>query len=295
MIINYITANTWVFVLILCLFGLMMGSFLNVVIHRLPIMLERDWRKQCLEFMEQTEERQESVTVYNLAYPSSHCPFCSTKITIWQNIPVLSYLMLGGKCASCQTKIPFRYLIIEILSCVLTVIAGIEFGLSPTLFAVLALTYSLTALTFIDFDHQILPDAITLPLLWIGLFASCFNLFATSKDAILGGMIGYLSFWAVNYLFKMITRRDGMGQGDFKLIAVAGTWLGWQILPFIVLASSFLCLLIGGGVLLWKGKSYRTPIPFGPFIAIALWLGIIWGFDATQFYLHSFNITWTNV
>ena len=293
--INFMSIHHWFFIFILGIFGLIIGSFLNVVIYRLPIILENDWRQQCLEFFDQTEELHDNVAIYNLAHPASHCPFCNTPITALQNIPVFSYLILGGKCATCQTKIPLRYLLVELLTCILTIIAGVEFGLSFTLIAVLILTYLLIALTFIDIDHQILPDLLTLPLVWIGLFISCFTLFTTSKDAILGGIFGYLSFWAINKLFKIISRQDGMGQGDFKLIAAAGAWLGWQILPFVILTSSISCLIVGGGVLLWKQKSYKTPVPFGPFIALALWIGIIWGFDATQYYLHFFGITWTNV
>lgn len=292
---NYITSHTWLFITTLAILGLVAGSFLNVVIYRLPIMLEQDWKQQCLDFMGQTKEFQQDLVVYSLSHPRSHCPFCNTQLTVWQNIPVISYLILGGKCASCEAKIPFQYALVEILTCFLTVMIGLEIDFSFTLLAVLILTYTLIALTFIDLKHQILPDLLTLPLLWIGLFINCFNLLATSRDAVLGGIIGYLSFWTANALFKIISKRDGMGQGDFKLIAAAGTWLGWQLLPFVILTSSILCLIIGGGMLLYQGRSHRTPIPFGPFIAIALWVGAIWGFDATQQYLQLFGIYWTNV
>ena len=287
MIVN----NTALFLTLIGIFGLIFGSFLNVVIHRLPIMLERDWQKQCLEFLGQSSE-QDKKQRYNLAYPASHCPVCKMPLSFWQNIPVLSYLILRGKCLKCKTKIPLRYFFVELFTCALSIIAAVEFGFSVELFAVLAFTYFLIAIAFIDLDHQLLPDALSLPLLWLGLLANCFHMFVSNIDAVLGAAIGYAFFWTLNAVFKFITKKDGMGQGDFKLLAAAGAWLGWQLLPFVVLVSSIFGLIIGGGLLLYKKKKRTTPIPFGPFIAIAMWIAIIWGFDLTQHYLNFFGIHW---
>jgi leader peptidase (prepilin peptidase) / N-methyltransferase len=289
--------HSWIFLTLSGILGLIVGSFLNVVIHRLPIMLKISWRQDCLEFLNQTPDFADEVKCYNLARPNSHCPFCNTPIKRWHNIPVLSYLFLGGKCANCESKIPLRYLIVELLSFALSVILAWQFGLSWTFVAVLTFTWFLIAISFIDIDHQILPDSLTMPLLWIGLFISCFDVFASSHDAILGAIFGYLFFWIVDKLFKLVRRKEGIGQGDFKLIAVAGAWLGWQLLPFVILSSSIFGILIGGGWLLCRGKSHHTPIPFGPFIAIAMFIGIIWGFDITQMYLQimGINIPLANV
>ncbi|MEK6730758.1 MAG: A24 family peptidase [Pseudomonadota bacterium] len=288
--IDFIAANTWVFLTLVILFSLTIGSFLNVVIYRLPIILERDWQKECMEFLGKEPEFSNDIKKYNLAHPASHCPFCNQLLTIWQNIPVISYLILGGKCAHCQNKIPLRYLIVELLSCLLAVIAAIEFGFSLSLLFVLIFTWVLVAITFIDIDHQILPDILSLSLIWLGLLASCFNLFTNSHDAILGAIFGYGSFWIIGKLFELVRHKEGIGQGDFKLLAAIGAWVGWQILPFVILTSSFLALIIGGGFLLISHKSHRTPIPFGPFIAIAGFIAIIWGFDISQYYLHAMGL-----
>lgn len=292
---DYIVAHTWLLLVIIGVLGLMVGSFLNVVIHRLPIMLERDWQQQCFEFINQSVDMKKHDDHFSLSYPASHCPFCHTKLTIWQNIPVVSYFLLGGRCATCNQKIPFRYVLVEILSCFLSVVAAYQFGVSIELVAVLLLTWFLIAISFIDLEHQLLLDTLIYPLLWLGLFFSCFNLFATSHDAILGAILGYAFFWIIDKAFKLITKKDGIGQGDLKLLAAAGAWLGWQILPFVILTSSILGLLIGSSVLIITRKSKETPIPFGPFIAIAAWLGIVWGFDITQSYLHLFGINWSNI
>jgi len=293
--IDYIVTHAWLFITLVGILGLLVGSFLNVVIHRLPIMLERDWQQQCLEFLNKSIEEKNESTHFSLSYPASHCPFCRTKLRIWHNIPILSYLLLGGRCADCNAKIPFRYLLVEILCCFLSAVAAYQFGISVELVAVLLLTWFLIAISFIDLEHQLLLDSLVYPLLWLGLFFSCFNLFSDSHDAILGAIIGYAFFWIIDKVFKLITKKEGIGQGDLKLLAAAGAWLGWQILPFMILTSSILGLIVGSSVLLITRKSKETPIPFGPFIAVALWLGIIWGFDLTQAYLHLFGITWSNI
>lgn len=292
---DYIAENTWLFLTTVGVIGLIIGSFLNVVIHRLPIMLERNWRKQCIDYLNESSDFDNPVTQYNLAFPASHCPFCYTRITLFQNIPILSYILLKGRCATCKKMIPIRYVLVEILSVILSIIAAIQFGISYELLAVMALTWFLITISFIDMEHQILPDLLTIPLLWIGLFLSCFNLFSNSHDAILGVILGYSFFWLIAKFFKLIARKEGIGEGDFKLLAASGAWLGWQLLPFVVLFSSLLGLIIGSSMLFIKKENRNTPIPYGPFIAIAIWIGIIWGYDITQAYLQLFGITWTNV
>lgn len=294
---NFITSNYWIYLTLVGIIGLAVGSFLNVIIHRLPIMIEEQWREECLETLadEYRPALQKPKRKLTLAAPGSHCPHCMVKLSFWHNIPVISYIILGGQCAYCKSEIAFRYILVELLSLAFSLIAAIQFGLSVELLFMLLLTWFLIAMTYIDFEHQTLPDILTLPLLWLGLLSSCFNLFATSHDAILGAIIGYLFYWIINALFKLIAKRDGIGQGDFKLLAAAGAWLGWQILPFIILTSSALGLVYGILMIGWRRHDRKKPIPFGPFIAIALWLGMIWGFDFTQSYLHLFGITWSNV
>jgi len=279
--------------------GLIVGSFLNVVIHRPPIMLERNWRKQCIEYLNESRDLDSPVTRYNLVFPASHCPSCYTRLALWQNIPVISYILLKGRCATCSEAIPIRYILVEILTVILSIVAGLEFGISYELLSVLVLTWFLITISFIDVAHQILPDLLTIPLLWLGLLFSCFNLFSNSHDAILGVILGYSFFWLIDKLFKLITHKEGIGEGDFKLLAASGAWLGWQLLPFVILFSSLLGLIFGSVLLLLRKKSQEphssTAIPYGPFIAIAIWIGIIWGFDITQSYLQLFGITWSNV
>jgi len=284
--IDLITSYQVVFLTLVGILGLIVGSFLNVVIYRLPIMIDYIRRQDCLEFFDTKTEFHDEVKCYNLAHPKSHCIFCDTPIKIWHNIPILSYFILGGKCATCKSRIPLRYLMVEILTCILSVLVAYEFGFSWECLDILIFSWLLVAITFIDIDHQILPDILTLSLLWLGLLVNCFDVFANSHDAVLGAIIGYAFFWLVNALFKLVRHKEGIGHGDFKLMAAAGAWLGWQLLPFTILCSSILALIIGGGYLMFKGKSHKVPIPFGPFIAIAMWIGVIWGFDITQSYLH---------
>lgn len=295
--INEITSNFWLYISLVAILGLLVGSFLNVVIHRLPIMIKQRWREECLETLaeEANEEIEQEKRRFSLAFPPSHCPECLVRLSVWHNIPIFSYVLLGGRCAHCKARIPFRYLLVELVCLLFSVIAAVQFGFSIELLFMLLLTWLLIPMTFIDFEHQIIPDGLTFTLLWLGLLSSCFNLFATTHDAILGAIFGYLFYWIVNAVFKLLTRRDGIGQGDFKLLAAAGAWLGWQLLPFVILTSSFIALIYGIFMMSFFNHERRQPIPFGPFIAIALWLGMIWGFDFTQNYLHLFGITWSNV
>ncbi len=268
------------------LVGAMVGSFLNVVIHRLPIMMERQWREQCRELEEAGEaETAEPEEPFNLAVPPSSCPHCGYRIRPWQNIPILGYLLLRGRCAGCGKAISPRYPLIEAATAALTGFVAWHFGFGIEALAAMALTWALIALTMIDFDHQLLPDAITLPFLWLGLGLSLLPLFATPEEAIVGAMAGYLALWSVYWLFKLLTGKEGMGYGDFKLLAMFGAWLGWQALPVIIIMSSLVGAVIGIALILFRGRDRNVPIPFGPYLAIAGWITLIWGDEITTAYL----------
>ncbi len=269
--------------------GLLVGSFLNVVIYRLPKMLEREWREQCVEFL---GADQVSVTIpleeqtpFNLVTPNSTCPNCGHKIKPWENLPVVSYLFLRGKCSACKNSISLRYPIIELVTGILSVIAIYTFGATTTGLACLVLTWCLIALTMIDIDTQLLPDNITLPLLWLGLIVNYFGLFTTLESALLGAIAGYLSLWSIYWLFKLLTKKEGMGYGDFKLLGALGAWLGWQMLLQIILLSSLVGAVIGISMILLKGRDKNIPIPFGPYLAIAGWIALMWGKDINHAYL----------
>ncbi len=280
----------WLGVTTAGIIGLLVGSFLNVVIYRLPKMMERDWRQQCIEFLgadnilEDAKKKPEP-EVFNLATPNSSCPGCGHKIKPWENIPVISYLILKGKCSNCKAPISLRYPIIEFTTCVLSVIAIYTFGANYTGMACLVLTWCLIALTMIDIDTQLLPDSITLPLLWLGLIANYFGLFTQLDNALWGAIAGYMSLFSVYWLFKLLTGKEGMGFGDFKLLGALGAWLGWQMLLQIILLSSLVGALIGIGMILIRGRDKNIPIPFGPYLAIAGWIALIWGQDINQVYL----------
>ena len=259
---------------LLCL-GLLVGSFLNVVIYRLPLMMETRWRRDCCELLELDAERQEAPL--NLATPNSHCPQCKVAIKPWQNIPVLSYLLLGGKCSNCEAPISPRYPIIELVTGLMTLSLAWFFELSPALLGAVLLTWSLIALTMIDFDHQLLPDDITLPLLWLGLLFNLGGTYVSLADAVIGAMAGYLILWTVYQCFRLLTGKEGMGYGDFKLLAALGAWMGWQMLPEIILISSVVGALCGIALIVFKRRGREIPIPFGPYLAIAGWLALLWG------------------
>jgi leader peptidase (prepilin peptidase)/N-methyltransferase len=266
------------------LFGLAIGSFLNVVIYRLPIMMERAWRRDCGEFSGKAPEQEER---FDLSMPRSRCPHCGHTITARDNIPVISYLMLRGRCRACGAHISLRYPLVEILTAVLTVVTALHFGFGwQALFAVL-LTWSLIALSFIDFDKQLLPDSITLPLLWLGLLLSLFGIYTDSQASIIGAAAGYLSLWSIYHLFRLLTGKEGMGYGDFKLFALFGAWLGWQSLPLIILLSSAVGAVIGISLIMFRGRDRSIPIPFGPYLAIAGWIALLWGEQLTAWYLRA--------
>jgi len=264
--------------------GLLVGSFLNVVIYRLPIIMHRSWQKECREYLELESDQQETES-FNLAVPLSRCPACATPIKPYQNIPVLSYVFLKGRCASCSVPISLLYPFIEVLTGLTSVIVAWHFGYTPQTVFALVLTWSLIALSFIDIKHQLLPDSINLPVLWIGLFLSLFGLFTDTRSSIIGAIAGYMVLWSVFQLFKLATGKEGMGYGDFKLLALFGAWLGWQYLPLIILLSSLMGAVVGIVMIIAAKHERNQAIPFGPYLAAAGWISLLWGHDINQFYL----------
>jgi leader peptidase (prepilin peptidase)/N-methyltransferase len=263
--------------------GLLVGSFLNVVIHRLPQMLERGWHAQCAELRGEAPAEGER---YNLVVPRSACPSCGHKIGAHENVPVLSWLLLRGRCSACGTSISVRYPVVELLAGTLAVAAVLRFGPGWQAIAACGLLWSLLALTFIDIDTQLLPDDVTLPLLWAGLLANLFGLFVPIEEAVIGALAGYLSLWSVYWAFKLIVRKEGMGHGDFKLLAALGAWMGWKVLPAIVLLSSAVGAIIGLSLIAFKGRDRQQPLPFGPYLAIAGAIALFAGPPLVRLYLH---------
>ncbi len=258
-------------------FGLLVGSFLNVVILRLPARLLHDWRCQCRELLEIGQPEVESAPP-SLVVNRSHCPKCHATIAWYDNIPVLSWLLLKRKCRHCSAPISFRYPLVELATALLSVVVLVHFGASPEALAALVLTWTLIAATGIDFDHQLLPDQITLPLLWLGLAVNLFfGLFTSLEDAVIGALAGYLSLWLVFHLFRLATGKEGMGYGDFKLLAALGAWLGWQMLPLIILLASFVGAAAGIAIMIATRRGKEVPIAFGPYLAAAGWIALLWG------------------
>ena len=292
-------------ILIAFLLGLVVGSFLNVVIHRLPIMMEREWRQQCAELAaEDVHAAREqgspaevvpastAVPAFNLVVPRSACPSCGTQIHGWHNIPVVSYLLLGGRCAACGTPISLRYPLVELLTGVLSAAVAWRFGLSWTVLPALVLTWSLVALAAIDLDRQLLPDDITLPLLWLGLLISLCEPGSASRaipvdpaSSIIGAAAGYLSLWSVFQVFKLLTGKEGMGYGDFKLFAAFGAWFGWQMLLLIILLAAIAGAVVGIALIALRRHGRGVPIPFGPYLAAAGWVALMWGPELIERYL----------
>jgi leader peptidase (prepilin peptidase)/N-methyltransferase len=262
--------------------GLCIGSFLNVVIHRLPKMLERGWAMQCADLR---GEELPPEPPYNLVVPRSQCPACGHRITALENVPVVSYLVLGGKCSACKHQISSRYPLVEMLGAALAACAIAKFGVTWQGLAACGLLWALIALTFIDFDTQLLPDSITLPLLWAGLFVNMFELFVPLRTALIGAIAGYLSLWLVYWMFKLIRGKEGMGYGDFKLLAALGAWMGWQMLPLIVLLSSVVGAVIGLLLIVFKGRDHSVPLAFGPYLAIAGAIALFYGPTLIKMYL----------
>lgn len=268
--------------------GLLVGSFLNVVIHRLPKMMEAEWREQCEELLcvAPSEKKQDSTpSPYNLIVPRSRCPHCGHGIKSYENIPVISYLFLRGKCSACKAPISLRYPIIELVTGLLSLAVIYVFGPTAAGLAALVMTWCLVALTMIDFDTQLLPDSITLPLVWLGLIVNYFGLFTSLESALWGAVGGYLFLWSIYWLFKLLTGKEGMGYGDFKLLAALGAWFGWAYLPQIILLSACVGALVGIALMIIKRRGKDIPIPFGPYLAAAGWIALIWGDQINRYYL----------
>lgn len=279
----------WPFFAIISLFGLIIGSFLNVVVARLPRMLHKAWAEQCHEYIQQ-KPTTELPKPYNLMLPRSHCPQCNHTISAIDNIPVLSFLLLKGRCRHCQARISWRYPIIEMITALLSLVVAYRFGFTWQTFTALILTWSLVVITLIDLQEQLIPDDITLPLLWFGLLLNTQSLFTSLQSAVIGAMVGYLFLWGVYWLFKLLTGKEGMGYGDFKLLAMLGAWLGWQALPVIILLSSIVGVIVGLTLIGLKRLSREQPIPFGPYLAMAGWLSLMWGDKLTQLYLNLMHL-----
>lgn len=280
---EFLASSPLAFTLCALLLGLLVGSFLNVVIHRLPIMLDRDWQAQSRDILGLPAvapgER------YDLILPNSTCPHCHHRIRPLENIPILSYLLLKGRCSQCKAPISKRYPLVELASGLLSGFVAWHFGFGYPAAAFLLLTWGLLAMSMIDVDRQLLPDALVLPLLWLGLIVNAFRLFTDLGSALWGAVFGYLTLWLVFWAFKLVTGKEGMGYGDFKLLAMLGAWGGWQILPLTVLLSSLVGAVLGVIMLRVRNQATSTPIPFGPYLAIAGWIALLWGAQITASYL----------
>ena len=286
--ISLMNSNQTFFFGVTFIFSLMIGSFLNVVIFRLPKMLEQGWKKECREFLADelakptTQSEEELIT---LSTPSSTCPSCQHKIRFYENIPVISWLILRGKCSQCRSKISLRYPLVELTTAILSVVIAAHFGVTLTTLFLLILTWGLVCLTLIDFDHMLLPDQITLPLLWLGLLVNVNGAIVPLNDSVIGAVAGYMSLFSIFWLFKLITGKEGMGHGDFKLVAVFGAWIGWQLLPLLILMASAVGAVIGISMMMFKNHQREQAIPFGPYLAIAGWITLLWGNGIWAWYL----------
>jgi len=289
------TESAPLFIGVVFAFCLVIGSFLNVVIHRLPIMMEREWREQCGELAKTPPKRELPDGRFDLVVPPSRCPSCGQLITAWQNIPVISYLLLRGKCANCKKSIAARYPVVEMMTAVFAALCAWRFGAGWEAIMAIVMTLALVPVAVIDADTQLIPDSIVLPLMWIGLAMSLFHpmagadtLFIAPQDAIIGAMAGYLSLWSIYWLFKLVTGKEGMGYGDFKLLAALGAWLGWQHLHIIILMSAVVGAVVGLTMMAFRNHERSVPIPFGPYLAAAGWITMLWGRDVWNLYLDKF-------
>ncbi|WP_319641008.1 A24 family peptidase [Pseudoalteromonas sp. A3] len=274
-------SQQWFYLTTVGLISLCVGSFLNVVIYRLPLMMQREWQSECRLLLEDEltakPTQASNSEPFNLVKPNSTCPKCKTTIKPWQNIPIISWIVLKGKCANCSNPISARYPIVEAITALLSLVIAYSFGATEHALLYIFVTWILVALTFIDIDHMLLPDQLTLPLVWLALIAAVMGITISPGEAIVGAACGYLSLWSVFWLFKLLTGKEGMGYGDFKLLAVFGALLGWQSLLTIILLSSVVGAIIGIALLSIQGKDKATPIPFGPYLAIAGWITLLWG------------------
>lgn len=275
----------WLYFFLLGLFSLLVGSFLNVLIHRLPIMLERSWRQEYQDYFAEGDNPPAQTEPYNLFLPRSACPHCGHQITALENIPLLSWLFLKGRCSSCQHPISARYPLVELLCALASVSVAFYYPPGWALAGALLLTWILLALTFIDFDKLLLPDQLTLPLLWVGLLLNLSHQFVPLTDAVIGAIAGYMVLWSIYWAFKLLTGKEGMGYGDFKLLAALGAWLGWQSLPLILILSSCVGAILGITLVVMRRHQQSKPMPFGPYLAIAGWIALLWGEQLTNWYL----------
>ena len=286
-----LSSSPTAFIVTCFVLALLIGSFLNVVIYRLPVMMQREWRKQAEEILAEPAENLPQGR-FDLIAPRSRCPSCGHEISALQNIPVISWLVLRGKCANCKTRIAARYPLVELVTAILTAIVAARFGFGFEAAAAILMTWALVAISMIDIDHQIIPDSLALPLMWIGLFLALFHpmegaemLFVNPKDAIAGALGGYLSLWSIYHLFRLVTGKEGMGYGDFKLLAALGAWLGYQMLPLIIMLSAIVGALVGISLMVFKRHDRNIPIPFGPYLAAAGWIAMMYGPEIIGRYL----------
>ncbi|MDX1694598.1 MAG: A24 family peptidase [Ketobacteraceae bacterium] len=293
-ILVYLQNNPELFIGVVFLFGLIFGSFFNVVIYRLPMMLHNDWLANCRDFVKEAygslpkelestpkDFREEP---FNLSTPASTCPACGHRIRWYENIPLASWLWLKGKCSSCRAPISPRYPLVELATGLLSAFVAWKLGVSWETAAILVFTWALICLTMIDFDTQLLPDQITLPLLWLGLILNLNGMFTSLESAVIGAVAGYLSLWSIYWIFKFVTGKEGMGFGDFKLLAAMGAWMGWEVLPLIIILSSFVGAAIGISIIVIRGRDKNIPIAFGPYLAIAGWIAFFWGDTIMRLY-----------
>lgn len=279
-------SSPWLFYSSVFFLGLCVGSFLNVVAYRLPLMMERDWKLECNEFLElEPPKLKDSLVSLNLATPASACPNCGHKLRFWENIPVISYIFLKAKCSSCGIRISMQYPAVELITGITSLLVANVYGITIQTAAALFLTWVLIALTLIDLKKQLLPDNITLPLLWLGILLSLFDVFTDLNSSVIGAMAGYLILWSVYHLFKLLTKKEGMGFGDFKLLGALGAWAGYSYLPQIILVSSIVGSIAGISMLIIGKTKQQQPIPFGPYLAVAGWIALLWGETINSTYL----------
>ncbi|MEX1215395.1 A24 family peptidase [Saccharospirillum sp.] len=284
-IVNLLQSNALALLATVFVAGLLVGSFLNVVIYRLPVMMQHAWAREADAMSGQAVAERDT---FNLITPDSTCPHCGHKIRAWENIPVISYLALGGKCAQCKNRISPRYPLVELITGLLTLAIAWQFGATLQTATLLVFFWSLIALTMIDVDHQLLPDSITLPLVWLGLLLNLGGVFTSLEQAVIGAVAGYLSLWSIYWAFRLLTGKEGMGYGDFKLFAAFGAWFGWAALPLIILLSSLVGAIVGIAMIAILGRDRQIPIPFGPYLCGAALVYIFWGSAITAWYLGSF-------
>lgn len=292
LLLDYLAASPAALILVCVLFGLLVGSFLNVVIHRIPKMMEATWRQEARELLDQPAAKgEETPPIFNLVTPGSHCPHCNHRIRWYENVPVVSWALLKGRCSGCKAAISKRYPIIELLTALVAGLCAWRFGYDPWLIFMLYGSFTLLALAVIDLDTTLLPDDLTYPLLWAGLLAAVMGISPVSlPDAVIGVMAGYLALWSLYWVFKLLTGKEGMGYGDFKLLAALGAWLGWQYLPVVVLLSSVVGLVFAVSMMASGSVKRDQGIPFGPYLAIAGWIALLWGEVIVSSYLGLFNL-----